>query len=80
MTDWTDEETDDPHHADRRNFYKVQKWAGTGCESNSCFTPATALTSAAHLRADHMHRPRIRLMIRQRMRVLDEWPRHETML
>ncbi len=26
------------------------------------------------------HRPRIRLTIRQRMRVLDEWPRHETML
>jgi hypothetical protein len=26
------------------------------------------------------HRPRIRLTIRQRMRVLDEWPRGETML
>jgi hypothetical protein len=26
------------------------------------------------------HRPRIRLMLRQRMRVLDEWPRGETML
>jgi hypothetical protein len=25
-------------------------------------------------------RPRIRLTIRQRMRVLDEWPRHETLL
>ncbi len=25
-------------------------------------------------------RPRIRLTIRQRMRVLDEWPRHETIL
>jgi hypothetical protein len=24
MTDWTDEETDDPHYADRRNFYKVE--------------------------------------------------------
>ncbi len=23
MTDWTDEETDDPLYADRRNFYKV---------------------------------------------------------
>jgi hypothetical protein len=28
----------------------------------------------------HKHRPRIRLTIRQRMRVLDEWPRHETFL
>ncbi len=26
------------------------------------------------------HLPRIRLTIRQRMRVLDEWPRHETIL
>ena len=25
-------------------------------------------------------RPRIRLAIRQRMRVLDEWPQHETLL
>jgi hypothetical protein len=28
----------------------------------------------------HKHRPRIKLTIRQRMRVLDEWPRHETIL
>jgi hypothetical protein len=26
------------------------------------------------------HRPRIRLTIRQRMRVIDEWPRDETVL
>jgi hypothetical protein len=26
------------------------------------------------------HRLRVRLTIRQRMRVLDEWPRHETIL
>jgi hypothetical protein len=26
------------------------------------------------------YRPRIGLTIRQRMRVLDEWPRHETIL
>jgi hypothetical protein len=26
------------------------------------------------------HRPRIRLTIRQRTRVLDKWPRHETLL
>jgi hypothetical protein len=23
--DWSDEETDDPTHADRRNFYKVEQ-------------------------------------------------------
>jgi len=24
--DWSDEETLDPHKADDRNFYKVEKW------------------------------------------------------
>jgi len=32
------------------------------------------------LRIFHTHHSRIRLTIRQRMRVLDEWPRHETLL
>jgi hypothetical protein len=27
MSTWSDEETDDPTHADRRNFYKVEKWS-----------------------------------------------------
>jgi hypothetical protein len=26
VSDWSDEETDDPTHADRRNFYKVEKF------------------------------------------------------
>ena len=26
MSDWSDEATDDPLYADRRNFYKVEKW------------------------------------------------------
>jgi hypothetical protein len=26
MNDWSDEETNDPLLADRRNFYKVEKW------------------------------------------------------
>ncbi len=30
MTNWSDEETDDPHYADRRNFYKVEKWNRDG--------------------------------------------------
>jgi hypothetical protein len=25
--DWSHEETDDPLHADRRNFYKVEQWS-----------------------------------------------------
>jgi hypothetical protein len=30
MNDWSDEETDDPTYADRRNFYKVEKWSRDG--------------------------------------------------
>jgi hypothetical protein len=30
MSDWSDEETDDPFHADRRNYYKVEKWSRDG--------------------------------------------------
>jgi hypothetical protein len=31
MTDnWSHEETDDPLHADRRNFHKVEKWSRDG--------------------------------------------------
>jgi hypothetical protein len=30
MNDSSDEETDEPHYADRRNFYKVEKWSGDG--------------------------------------------------
>lgn len=30
MSDWSDEETDDPTHADRRNFYKVEQWSRDG--------------------------------------------------
>jgi hypothetical protein len=25
--DWSHEETDDPLYADRRNFYKVERWS-----------------------------------------------------
>jgi predicted ATPase len=30
MSDLSDEETDDPRYADRRNFYKVEKWSRDG--------------------------------------------------
>ena len=28
--DWSHEETNDPLHADRRNFYKVEEWSRDG--------------------------------------------------
>jgi hypothetical protein len=30
MSDRPDQETDDPLYADRRNFYKVEKWSRDG--------------------------------------------------
>jgi hypothetical protein len=30
VNNWSDEETDDPHYADRRNYYKVEKWSRDG--------------------------------------------------
>ncbi len=61
MTDWSDEETDDPHYADRRNFYKVEKWSRD--KARRIFERTTK------------HRPPIRLTVRKRTRVLDQWPR-----
>jgi hypothetical protein len=43
MNNWSDEETDDPHCADRRNFYKVEKWSWDGLRVELVpYTPATA--------------------------------------
>jgi hypothetical protein len=30
IENWSHEETDDPLYADRRNFYKVEKWSRDG--------------------------------------------------
>ena len=27
---WSEEQTDDPHYADQRNFYKIEKWLRDG--------------------------------------------------
>ena len=34
MNSWSDEETDDPLYAERRNFFKVEKWSATACGSS----------------------------------------------
>jgi hypothetical protein len=81
MADWSEEETEDPLYADRRNFYKVEKWSRDGLRIELMLYAGNKLDKARIIfeRAAE-HRPRIRLTIRQRMRVLDEWPRHETIL
>jgi hypothetical protein len=35
MKDWSSDETDDPLYADRRNFYKVEKWTRDGTKVDS---------------------------------------------
>jgi hypothetical protein len=80
-TDWAIEEADDPLYADRRNFYKVEKWSRDGLRVELMLYAGNNLDKARRIfERTAKLRPRIRLTIRQRMRVLDEWPRHETIL
>jgi hypothetical protein len=77
----TSEETDDPLYADQRNFYKVEKWSRDGLRVEVTLYAGNNLDKARRIfELMTTRRPRIRLTIRQRMRVLDEWPRHETLL
>jgi hypothetical protein len=81
MSEGSDEETDDPTYADRRNFYKVEKWSRDGLRVELMLYAGNDLDKARRIfERTHKNRPRIRLTIRQRMRVLDEWPRYETLL
>ena len=75
MNDWSDEETDDPHYADRRNFYKVEKWSRDGQRLTELLFAGSSLDKAKRI-FDRWakHRPRIRMTIKQRTRVLQQWP------
>jgi hypothetical protein len=81
MNSWSDQETDDPPYADRRNFYKVEKWSRDGLRVELMLYAGNNLDKARRIfERTTKRRLRIRLTIRQRMRVLDEWPRRETIL
>ena len=81
MGNWSDEETDEPLIADHRNFYKVEKWTRDGMRVVELLFAGTNLDRARRIfERTTQHQPCIRLTIRQRMRVLDEWPRDETLL
>jgi hypothetical protein len=69
------EETTDPLVADLHNFYKVEKWTRDGTTVDSLLYAGNSLGKARAV-FEHaiMHRPRIRLTIRQQTRVLDRWP------
>ena len=81
MIDLSDEETDNPFYADRRNFYKVEKWSGDELRVMLLLYYGNNLDKARRIfERSHKHRPRVRLTIPQRLLVLDEWPRDETIL
>jgi hypothetical protein len=71
-----DEETNEPLIADDRNYYKVEKWTKDGSKVDRMLYTGSNLDKAREIFAAAIkHRPRIRLTIRQRTRVLEEWPR-----
>ena len=51
---WSDEETDDPHYADRRNFYKVEKWSRDGLRVMMLLYAATTSTKRAAFSSGHI--------------------------
>jgi hypothetical protein len=75
MNHWSDDETDNPLLADDRNYYKVEKWTKDGTKVDRMLYAGGNLDRAGELFAAAIkHRPRIRLTIRQRTRVLQQWP------
>jgi hypothetical protein len=69
------EETDSPSYADDRNFYKVEKWTRDGTKVDSLLYAGNSLGRARSVFERAIkHRPRIRLTLRQRTRLLDRWP------
>ena len=74
-TGWSDEETDDPLVVDARNFYKVEKWTRDGMRVVDLLYAGSSVDRAHAIFATMVrHWPSIRLTIRQRTRVLQEWP------
>jgi hypothetical protein len=64
-----------PLRADDRNFYKVEKWTKDGSKIERLLYAGNNLNRARELFDEAVkHRPRIRLTIRQRTRVLYQSP------
>jgi hypothetical protein len=75
MSNWPDEEIDDPLFADRRNFYQVEKWSRDGLRVQLMLYTGNNLDKARRIFERTVKgRPRIQLTTRQRMRVLRQWP------
>ena len=69
------EETDNPLLADDRFFYKVEKWTKDGTSVDRLLYAGNNLEKARDIFVKAVeHRPRIRLTIRQRTRLIYRWP------
>ncbi len=72
---WAHQETTDPLYADERNFYKVELWSKDGQSVIRLLFAGNDLVKArATFAAAASKRPRGRYTIRQRSRVLEQWP------
>ena len=73
---WSEEWTTDPLYADDRNFYKVELWTKDRLRVPQLLYAGNNLDRAKdQLAAYAKKRPRARLTVRQRTRVLEEWSR-----
>jgi hypothetical protein len=69
------EETDSPTYADDRNFYKVEKWTKDCTKIDRLLYAGNSLGRARSIFQQAIkHRPQIRLTLRQRTRMVDQWP------
>jgi hypothetical protein len=65
MSNWSDEETDEPLLADHRNYYKVEKWTKDDTKVERMLYAGSNLDKAREVFASAIyHRPRIRLTLR----------------
>jgi hypothetical protein len=68
-------ETSDPNDADRRNFYKVEKWDAAELHVEALIHASNDLECARAIFASEKNRrPRGRYTLRQGIRVLERWP------
>jgi hypothetical protein len=75
ISNWSDEEIDEPLTANDRNYYKVEKWTKDGSKVDHMAICRQQLDEAREVFAAAIYnRPRIRLTIRQRTQVLEQWP------
>ena len=69
-------ETEDPDEADRRRYYKVEKWDADELHVEALLRASNDLSRAREVfAAEKKRRPRGRYTLRQNIRVLQRWPR-----